>query len=280
MRFSDEPLEPFGEKILDISIPSDLTFKTPLVFRVCKELVGRGYLAQSDTTRAEFCFEEALTNAMLHGNKLDYGKKVRLTLFADGERWGVIVADQGVGFGPEKLPKSDEPDFLFKEKGRGILLMDDYLDELVYSRKGNSMLMVRRREAAPAQAEPATASEEDDWESTEPVASWRQEGIAFVEILARRIGDDNLPAIGACLRASAEETGLVVVDMARVEYLSSAVLGVFVAVANVARLRQGDCRLAAVQPAVMRILKTVNLHKLFKFSPDRETAARELKAGG
>jgi serine/threonine-protein kinase RsbW len=278
MRFSDDPLKPFGQEILNISIPSELTFKTPLVFRACKELVQRGYLPEADTTRAEFCFEEALTNAMVHGNKLDYGKMVSLKLFADGERWGAIVADQGDGFGPEQLPRSDDPDFQFREKGRGMLLMDDYLDDLVYSRKGSALLMVRRRETAPAQTEGGAPAEDEDWESTEPVTFWKQEGIAFVQILARRIGDDNVGLIRETLKSAADETGLVVVDMARVEYLSSTMLGVFVAIANIIRLRKGDCRLAAVQPAVMGILKTVGLQKLLKFSADRETAVQELKA--
>jgi hypothetical protein len=53
MQFIDKPLEPFGETLLSLAIPNQLSLKTPLVFRMVKELSVRGCLDSATAQQAE-----------------------------------------------------------------------------------------------------------------------------------------------------------------------------------------------------------------------------------
>ncbi|NIN12759.1 MAG: hypothetical protein GTN78_11990, partial [Gemmatimonadales bacterium] len=80
MEFVEQPLEPFGEMLLEVSVPSDLGYKTPVVLRIIKQLQEHGCLPPGDNPRTELVLDEALTNAMLHGNKCNPHKEVAVRL--------------------------------------------------------------------------------------------------------------------------------------------------------------------------------------------------------
>ena len=162
MEFTSDPLEPFGRELLTLEVPSDPGFKTPLVLRLARVLEENGYVDPAMRELAELCFDEALTNAMVHGNRFDPGKKVQVRLFADDERWGAIIQDQGEGFSPDVLLFTDDDEDMLGEHGRGILLMDGYLDELLFNDSGNQLMMIRHREKG---AEPLAApAPEPEWQ--------------------------------------------------------------------------------------------------------------------
>jgi len=282
MRFSDEPLEPFGETFLDVSVPTRLSYKTPLVYRVIRELTTRGYLPWTGSPRAEICLDEALTNAMLHGNKLDPSKKVHLVVFGDSERWGAIVEDEGTGFGPEQVPDPTAPDFCLRESGRGIVLMDSYVDDLAYYRRGKRLRMVRRRQTEPEPAEALSAVESDSTPATEnlDLVSVTDAGdFQIVRVNAARIGEANVREIRDAIVDVLEEKPFLVLDLAPVEFLSSVGLAVIVSAYKRVRERNGRLILAAVQPGVREILQAAGLLKLFRIVHDVETATREMRKG-
>ena len=71
MEFTNQPLEPYGQTLLDTTLESDLGLKTALVFRAVKALQDHGCLpAITASHMAEVCLEEAMTNSIVHGNKL------------------------------------------------------------------------------------------------------------------------------------------------------------------------------------------------------------------
>ncbi len=81
--------------------------------------------------------EEALTNAVRHGNREDPSKKIQFQFTLDSERNQVtiIVEDQGKGFDPSKT----------SSKGYGLVLMRQFMDEVRYNRQGNQVKMTKRR---------------------------------------------------------------------------------------------------------------------------------------
>lgn len=149
MRFTDQSLKPFGNVLLDISVETKLGYKTALVFRVLHELQSAGYLPSYGYNMAEVSLEEAISNAMLHGNKLDANLVVRVVVFVDDKRFGIIVQDQGKGFSPGDVPDPNDPASQMLEHGRGILLMDHYMDSVEYSDGGTVVRMVRERQSEP-----------------------------------------------------------------------------------------------------------------------------------
>ncbi len=65
----------------------------------------------------------------------------------------------------------------------------------------------------------------------------------------------------------------VVLDCARLEYISSAALGALIGFARRARERHGDLRLSGVSPKIQSIVELLGFHKILEILPDVETAA-------
>ena len=89
--------------------------------------------------------EEALVNAMKHGNRMDPSRQVRLRYCASPECVEISVADEGAGFDPAAVPDPTADENLRKPCGRGIMLMRAYMDEVSYSGSGQEVHMVKYR---------------------------------------------------------------------------------------------------------------------------------------
>jgi serine/threonine-protein kinase RsbW len=87
---------------------------------------------------------EALSNAMLYGNRQDPQKTVRVELRIRAGDLHVKVTDQGRGFDPASLPDPRTPENRLKAGGRGIFLMRQLMDEVRYNASGNSVTLVLR----------------------------------------------------------------------------------------------------------------------------------------
>ena len=76
---------------------------------------------------------EATTNAIIHGNKNNQLKMVRIYVYVDGSNLTVIIKDEGKGFDPSIVPDPTDPENLLKDSGRGLYLMRVYMDGLTYN---------------------------------------------------------------------------------------------------------------------------------------------------
>ncbi len=86
---------------------------------------------------------EAITNAMVHGNKEDEAKTIELTLNCLGRELEIEVKDQGEGFDPTSIPDPTEPANILKTSGRGIFLMRSFMDEVQWSMRPEGGTTVR-----------------------------------------------------------------------------------------------------------------------------------------
>jgi serine/threonine-protein kinase RsbW len=86
---------------------------------------------------------EAANNAMIHGNKCDEKKDVEISYGIDerGKNLTFIIKDQGPGFDYNHLPDPTEPENLEKTHGRGVFLMMQLADMVVFSDKGATVEM-------------------------------------------------------------------------------------------------------------------------------------------
>ena len=86
---------------------------------------------------------EAANNAIIHGNKCDEKKDVEISYGMDerGKNLTFIIKDQGPGFDYNHLPDPTEPENLEKTHGRGVLLMMQLADMVVFSDKGATVEM-------------------------------------------------------------------------------------------------------------------------------------------
>jgi serine/threonine-protein kinase RsbW len=123
--------------------------KSSAVVEVCKEILAKleeHNFDKDDIFAVHLTFEEAFLNAVKHGNKNDPTKKVKIDYSVTSEKVEITITDEGMGFEPESV---DDPRFgkgLYEPGGRGLLLMNSYMDIVKYNEEGNSVYMVRYKE--------------------------------------------------------------------------------------------------------------------------------------
>ena len=91
----------------------------------------------------KLALEEALINAIKHGNQMDRAKKVRVLYRVSPYRFDVEVRDEGPGFDPSDVPDPTAAENLERPCGRGLMLMRHYMTEVNYNDRGNSVFMVK-----------------------------------------------------------------------------------------------------------------------------------------
>ena len=128
----------------NVVIPSD-----PAEARRVQEEIEKALQSHQYTPREIFsiklALEEALVNAIKHGNHMDRAKSVRIAYRVTPERFDVVVADQGPGFDPKELPDPTAVENLERPCGRGVMLMRHYMTEVGYNASGNAVYMSKVR---------------------------------------------------------------------------------------------------------------------------------------
>jgi len=90
----------------------------------------------------ETALREALANAILHGNRQDPKKKVRVCCACDPIHGVLIVVkDEGDGFDPARIPSPIGGESIYSEHGRGIYLINLLMDEVQFVRGGTEIYM-------------------------------------------------------------------------------------------------------------------------------------------
>ncbi|HZN34134.1 MAG TPA: response regulator [Pirellulaceae bacterium] len=143
-------------------IPSLINYVQSLVCSV-------GLCGEADVIRVCIALEEALRNAMYHGNleltseqregdPVKYqeliedrntrdpfaGRVLTVTVSVTPTSGRFTIRDQGPGFDPRKLPDPTDPENIEKVSGRGLLLMRTFMDEVVFNESGNQVTMIKR----------------------------------------------------------------------------------------------------------------------------------------
>ncbi|MBN1132205.1 MAG: ATP-binding protein [Bacteroidales bacterium] len=119
----------------DFYIPSELQ-NLRLVEKVIDEISLELDLSDEVYGNVMVATMEATNNAIIHGNKADPGKNVKIRILQEGKRLTVHVEDQGKGFDYSNVPDPTAPDNVEKINGRGIFLMEHLSDEIEYLEDG------------------------------------------------------------------------------------------------------------------------------------------------
>ena len=82
---------------------------------------------------------EAANNAIVHGNKLDPEKKVKVEIIKRKERIEIYVEDQGNGFDYMRIPDPTAPENIENIHGRGVFLMKQLSDEVNFYKNGTKV---------------------------------------------------------------------------------------------------------------------------------------------
>ena len=89
---------------------------------------------EDDLHKIGMAVREAMVNAVVHGNRYNLKKKVRLDVSTSPERLAVTIVDQGEGFELKELPDPLADENLLRQSGRGLLLIQAFVDEFSMKR--------------------------------------------------------------------------------------------------------------------------------------------------
>jgi serine/threonine-protein kinase RsbW len=122
------------------------------VVEVCEQILSKleakGF-SQDDIFAVHLALEEAFLNAVKHGNKMDSRKYVKIDYSVDLDRIEISLTDEGDGFEPSSVADPRYGEDLYKPGGRGLLLINSYMDVVKFNERGNSLYMVRYKEKPP-----------------------------------------------------------------------------------------------------------------------------------
>ncbi len=99
-----------------------------------------------DILVVRLALEEALVNAIKHGNHFDPNKQVCVYCRVDAEQLEVLITDEGLGFDPRSVPDPTAEENLDRSCGRGLYLMHHFMDEVTIVPPGNTIRMTKRWE--------------------------------------------------------------------------------------------------------------------------------------
>src|SRR3954451_19052206 len=100
------------------TIPSDFNAGRDVQERILQDIDRCGY-SEEASFAIRIALEEAMVNAIKHGNRLDPAKKVKVESRVTPKRAEIIIEDEGPGFERSSIPDPTHDDNLHKPSGRG-----------------------------------------------------------------------------------------------------------------------------------------------------------------
>ena len=126
-----------------------ITSDAKLARQVLDELLAQleaHHWHQRDIFAVHLAAEEALVNAIQHGNRADAHKHVRIACRLSDDLFRIEISDEGRGFDPAVLPDPTCADQLHHPCGRGVMLMRAFMSRVEFNERGNSVVMEKDRE--------------------------------------------------------------------------------------------------------------------------------------
>lgn len=170
---------------VQFELENDTDLISSMVQYLQNTTLGMGVCDEGDGVRVGVALQEALINACFHGN-LEVSSSLREVnhhayydlarerarqspyaerrLFVSAEystdQATFVIRDEGPGFDPSLLPDPTDPLNLERPSGRGLLLMQTFMDELKYNSQGNQVTLVKRRKRGDASLDQTSTAPE------------------------------------------------------------------------------------------------------------------------
>jgi len=128
---------------INITIPSDIKHLREVSSRILEGL-AHYRLSEEALFEIRLCIEEAVRNAIVHGNRSDKNLPVNISYSTQDRQLVMEVEDSGAGFNPQSVPDPTADDNILKGGGRGVYLIKHLMDKVEYNDTGNKIRMVKR----------------------------------------------------------------------------------------------------------------------------------------
>jgi hypothetical protein len=136
-----DPQSEHGHEILTCQVPGRLEVRDELIETILGGVAAHGF--QPDPHFHRLCLDEALCNAIIHGNRSDPAKTVTVRVFCLEDTWGVEIADEGRGFDWQAWLQRVEAELMeSRDSGRGIALLLKCCSEVVFLDGGRKVRLL------------------------------------------------------------------------------------------------------------------------------------------
>jgi serine/threonine-protein kinase RsbW len=132
-----------GEQF-EVVIPSEYESGQAVIERIMSSVSQAGFRGR-DLFGIRLSVDEAVTNAIKHGNQQCRDKSVRIQFQLDEGSVRIEIEDQGAGFRPEDVPDPTADENLERPSGRGLMLMREFMTRIQYNAKGNLVVLEKTR---------------------------------------------------------------------------------------------------------------------------------------
>jgi serine/threonine-protein kinase RsbW len=129
---------------IELTIPSDPAEVQRIQDQIESQL-KQHHFEDREIFSIRLALEEALVNAIKHGNQMDRSKKVHIRCDITSDRFDVAIVDEGPGFNPEDVPDPLWEENLERPCGRGLFLIRHYMTDVTYHPPGNRVTMSKVR---------------------------------------------------------------------------------------------------------------------------------------
>ena len=129
---------------LVVNLPSERGSNRQVTDQLLEQLGVHGW-PPADIFAIHLAAEEAIVNAIVHGNKLDPTKKVHVECEISTAVVRISISDEGAGFDPASVPDCTVDERLEAPGGRGVMLMKSFMTSIEYNATGNAVVLLKRR---------------------------------------------------------------------------------------------------------------------------------------
>lgn len=131
--------ETMESKLYSLQLPSN-SQSVAVLENFVDELVENLEIGDDVYANLMTCLNEAITNAIYHGNKQNPEKTIFINLeVINNKRLVFTVSDEGEGFDFSHLPDPTDPENIEKLTGRGVYIMKKLADQCIFNSRGNEV---------------------------------------------------------------------------------------------------------------------------------------------
>lgn len=143
-RDAESPFGRVAQGGLQLAFPSDVRHLSPAVEEVVRVAERLGVSGSRASLNLRVAVGEALSNAVLYGNREDRDKQVRVAAEFSAGEVRVTVTDEGEGFDPAAVGDPTLPENRGRSSGRGLFLLRTLMDDVRFNDVGNRVTLVLR----------------------------------------------------------------------------------------------------------------------------------------
>ena len=125
-------------RLYTLQLPSKYESIT-LLEALIEEIADKYQVSDDTFANMMTCLNEAVVNAIVHGNKLDADKMVIVNAEVEPKRVVWTVTDRGLGFDYNNLADPTAPDKLEELTGRGVFILKHLADQCIFNASGNEV---------------------------------------------------------------------------------------------------------------------------------------------